>query len=474
MELSLKEKGLLDAREKYGEEVERALREHLSLIGEDFYIWIANLYKPRKCVCDNFDADGNRVCLLKKDENGNPLCYGGGFYYSNSARDTEGFDIDIESTAQAMGFCSTSGLLEGYEPKSGAYPKQMRLDLTAFAKSLQSEDDGYFYHPRWGKSIGVSRKGRDLMWATTILRSFGDLPLYDTKNGMKGTLGAPKGEVSSEGESVSTGSWPEHLATLDAFREYLTTFDLKTKSYSTGNAINAQMGQIAARDKQAIADGEATDRNGDGIAEDGYIAAFEAYFNKHQNPENGTWEDELHYNSTNGLMKIAMVYNHLGIKLNYVEKAFKSAIEMALLPVGVLDSKGKTTTSAVDVYNPWVAMSYIRANVKKFGTEEESARLSAMLSENAVHLIRSTTEKTKKFKKADGSFGYTWSKSLHLSQGASVCPEGFVEGDVNGGTIAARGIFGNMCSCLELDIPLYSKDDFEKYISIIKKKYDTL
>ena len=310
------------------------------------------------------------------------------------------------------------------------------------------------------------------MWATTILRSFGDLPLYDTNNGLKGTLGAPKGQSSAGDEKSGETSWPEHLATLDAFREYLKTFDIKTKSYSTGNTFNAQMGQIVSRDKQAIEDGEATDSDGDGIAEDGYIAAFEAYFNEHQNPENGTWEDELHYNSTNGLMKLAMVYNHLGIKLNHAEKAYRSAIEMALLPVGVLDCKGKTTTGAVDVYNPWVAMSYIRANVKKFGTEEELARLSAMLSENAVQLIRATTEKTKKFKKADGSFGYTWSKSLHLSQGASVCPEGFVEGDVNGGTIAARGIFGNMCSCLELDIPLYSKADFEKYISIIKKKYE--
>ena len=469
--MNKREAGLLEARKIYGEEAEAALRDHLAIMGEELCTWLSDLYEPRRCICDNFDSDGNRVCLLPKDADGKPLCTGGGYYYSNSARDTEGFDIDVESTAQVLSFCSTSGLLDGYGSSRAAYPKQMQLDLCAFAKSLQDSEDGYFYHPRWGKNINVSRKGRDLMWATSILRTFGDMPLYDTKNGVKGSLGAPSGGAS-ECEDVPSSAWPEHLATLDAFREYIRSFELKTKSYPTGNALNAQMGQIAARDKQAIADGEAKDENGDGIAEDGYIAEFERYFNAMQNPENGTWEDELHYNSTNGLMKIAMIYNTLGIKLNFAETAYRSAIKMALLPVGVPDSKGKMTTGSVDVYNPWVAMTYILENVKKFGTTADVERLKAILAEHAVELIRTTTEKTKKFKKPDGSFGYTWSKSLHLSQGASVCPEGFVEGDVNGGTIATRGIFGNMIHSLGLDIPMFSSEDFEKYITRIKEKWN--
>ena len=112
--MNKREAGLLEARKIYGEEVEAALRDHLAIMGEELCTWLSDLYEPRRCICDNFDSDGNRVCLLPKDADGKPLCTGGGYYYSNSARDTEGFDIDVESTAQVLSFCSTSGLLDGY------------------------------------------------------------------------------------------------------------------------------------------------------------------------------------------------------------------------------------------------------------------------------------------------------------------------------------------------------------------------
>lgn len=470
--LNEREAGLAKAREMYGAEAERALRDHLAIIDERLYLWMADLYQPRKCICENFDEDGNRVCLLPKDKDGKCKCTGGGYFITNSARDTDGYEIDIESTVQALNFCCTVGLLRGYgNDYKKAFPRQMQLDVCAFAKSLQDSEDGYFYHPQWGKDITISRQGRDLSWATSILKSFGDMPLYDTKNGTKGSLGAPSGvSLGEKKEEKNNQTWTPQFRTLDAFKEYLCTFDLAEKSYSSGNTFNAQAGQIAARDKQAIAEGEAHDENGDGIAEDGFIAAFEKHFNERQCPENGTWESPLHYNATNGLMKITTVYTSLGIKLNYAEEAFKSAIEMALLPVEVPDCKGKMTTGSVDVYNPWVAMSAIRENVKKFGTPEELERLNALLRENVVALIRASTEKTKKFKKPDGSFGYRWDVSGSLSQGAKVCPGGVIEGDINGGSIATRGIFTNMTSALGLNIPMFLPEDFEKYIARIKER----
>lgn len=472
-DINEQEAGFRKAREMYGEEAEAALREFLSNIDEKLYLWMADLYQPRKCTCDNFDEDGNRVCLLPRDENGKCLCTGGGYFITNSARDTDGFEIDIESTVQALNFCYTVGLLRGYgNDYKKAFPKQMQLDVCAFAKSLQDPEDGYFYHPQWGKDITISRQGRDLSWATSILKSFGDMPLYDAKNGTKGSLGAPSGAANgkAEEERGENETWTPQFRTLDAFKEYLTTFDLKNKSYSSGNTFNAQMGQIKARDHQAILDGEAKDENGDGIAEDGFIAAFEKHFNAYQNAENGTWEDELHYNATNGLMKIAMVYNAIGIKLNYAENAFKSAIEMALLPVEVPDCRGKMTTGSVDVYNPWVAMSTIMTNVKNFGTSDDVARLEKLLRDNVVALIKASTEKMKKFKKPDGSFGYRWDISGSTSQGAHVCPGGVIEGDINGGSIATRGIFSNMTAALGLNIPMFLPEDFEKYIARIKER----
>ena len=160
------------------------------------------------------------------------------------------------------------------------------------------------------------------------------------------------------------------------------------------------------------------------------------------------------------------------IKLNYADRAFDSAVKMALLPVGELDCKGKTTTGAVDVFNPWVSIRHIMTNVKTFGTEEEIAAMKQKLRDNVVDLIRASTEKAKKFKKEDGSFGYTWSVSPACSQMAPVAVPNTVEGDINGGTIATQGIFGTMCSALGLEIPFFDPSDFEVFIDRIKKRCD--
>ena len=115
-------------------------------------------------------------------------------------------------------------------------------------------------------------------------------------------------------------------------------------------------------------------------------------------------------------------------------------------------------------------MSALLGNVKKFGTEEEYQRLKDMLKENVVALIKATTKKAAKFKKEDGSFGYTWNYSPSRSQMAPVSVPDTVEGDINGGSIATRGIFSSMCSALGLNIPFFTPDDFEIYINRIKKR----
>ena len=120
--------------EQYGEGVADALRAQYALYDERFYLWLADLYNPGE-----YDGDGN------------PL--GGGFYYSNSARDTEGYLIDIESTSQALSFLVASGMMRGYENNyMKAIPEKMQREMVAFALSLQSPEDGYFYHPQIGRA----------------------------------------------------------------------------------------------------------------------------------------------------------------------------------------------------------------------------------------------------------------------------------------------------------------------------------
>ena len=455
-----------EAREKFGEEAALALKAHVDMIGSEFYMWLTKLYVKRDCKCENFDDQGNRVCLLPKDESGKPLCHGGGFYYSNSARDNKEFDIDIESTVQAIHFLNTAGMLKKYNGSfKKALPGQMKNDVCAFAKSLQDEEDGYFYHPQWGKEITPSRKGRDLRWATVILEGLGDMPLYDTKNGAKGSLGAPSGLACEKEEEADTNAtWMPELHDIDSFREFLSAMDLKNKSYSSFNTINAIAEQITARDKKAEEDGENLDL--------GFVKTLEENFNSRQNPENGLWEDVVAYRSTNGLMKAVTSYNILGLRFKNAIAAFKSCIKMALLPPDGADAYDAKAYASVDVFNPWVAMRTIRLNVERFGTKEEIDEFDSLLRENLVSLIKVTTEKTRKFKKEDGSFGYTWKYSPYKSQSAPVSVPETVEGDVNGGTIAVGGILGHMCYALGIEkIPIYTDDDFEKYLDAINEHY---
>ena len=460
--------------ETFGIAAAQAIRDHIKLAGDEFYTWLANLYEPRHCICENYNEEGYRICLLPKDAEGNYLCYGGGFYYCNSARDTKGYYIDLESTVQAFGFLTSGGLLSSLSK----IDQQIKYDVIAFVKSTQSSDDGYFYHPQWGKNIIVSRRGRDLSWATSLLSSFGGTPFYDTPSGWKGELGAPTGSsvTSHLGESVAVAAsrialaavWPDHLKTVEAFEKYLDSFNLKEGSYSTGNTMSSQAAQFNSREKEGIESGEFTDSDGDGIAENGIKAAFERHFNEAQNPENGLWQDSVHYNSVNGLMKIGGAYSSLGLRIPNADKAFESACEMALLPAGVADIKGKQANGSVDVYNPWVALSNVMANVRKFGSPEEADAMREKLRENAAEMIRVTTEKTKKFAKPDGSYGYTWSSPPSHSQGAPVCPSGFIEGDINGGTIALTGIWSNMANALGCNFHLYGESDGVKFMYILE------
>lgn len=471
--INKQELGLLDAREKYGPEAEAALREYLSMIGEAYYKWFANLYVPRKCICNNFDAEGNRVCLLPRDENGKCLCTGGGFYFSNSARDNEQFGIDIESTVQACFFIQNTGFLDKFDRdyKKG-FPKQMQLDIAAFAKSLQDPEDGYFYHPQWGKDIIPSRQGRDLSWATSIIHDLGDMPLYDTPNGYKGSLGSPLGLKSGDGKS-GAAVWSPRLVTLEAFKEYLLSKDVENKSYPVGNEVFSQSSQIIARDKQMWTeqnpdkDPESYDMKNPAIG--GFLQTLREYFDSHRNPENGLWQTETCYYSVNGLMKISGGYNSVGFKLDYAEAAFDSAIKMALLDPETPDCQGRIASGSVDVFNPWVCINSILTNVKNNGDLELYEKLKDKLKKNAAELIKITMQKARKFKKPDGSFGYNHGGVGGVSQMAPVAIAGTLEGDINGGNIATNGIWRNMCATLELKIPLFDETDYEKLFDIIKK-----
>ena len=123
--------------------------------------WIANLYCPEN----------------------------GGFYYSNSARNTMGYLPDLESTDQALVIINEMIGSDTDLSVASLLGSDTVKQIIKFVKSKQDSNNGYFYHPQWTREATdalVNRRGRDLSSAINILKRFGASPTYDTPSGVKG------------------------------------------------------------------------------------------------------------------------------------------------------------------------------------------------------------------------------------------------------------------------------------------------
>ena len=449
------------ALEMYGSEVVAAIDAHLDLFGEDFYLWLAGLYEK-----STTDLSGKVI--------------GGGFYYSNSARDNTSYAgvkllPDLESTSQVLTFMQKSGMLQSVTLIQ-ALPEEMRQQIIDFARALQSSTDGYFYHPQWGTSINTSRRSRDCGWGATILTRLGVKPYWNTPSGTSGMYGAPGSKASSAlllpvGSSTAQSAsrlvltanvWTgaSHLATLSAWESYLIdkTKNMASDSYTIGNTLSSQNSQIREREKLAIQNGELSDPDRDGIADGGYIRTIERILNEKQQ-DNGLWETSASYNAINGLMKIAGIYSNLGLAMNNADKALLAAISTI--------DEDANPDHITYVYNAWSAVNSLLNNLAKHGNKEKSDELRAMIKEKACEMITATTAQVRKFKKSDGSFGYTQNIVPYKSQGEIAAVFGTVEGDVNGGTIAFTGIWGSMCSVLEIEILPFGYENLLEFVAAI-------
>ena len=197
-------------------ELSEAMRELYSLYSDELVDWFAGLYDTEI----------------------------GGYYYSQSARDNEKTVFndkeylllpDAESTCQALGFWSGTGMAE----KTGgtyvsALPDWMKDDIADYIYGLQ-DPDGYFYHPQWGKNISLSRRARDFNWSVSMLENFGRKPKYST------ILDTDKDEKKDSETLI-----PDHLSSPEKFAEYLENTNINERSYNIGNQLSSQFAQIKA------------------------------------------------------------------------------------------------------------------------------------------------------------------------------------------------------------------------------------
>lgn len=410
------------------DEIMRSLKALYSVYSRDMIRWLANLYEPNICICTQLN--GEETCQKTK------YCGSGAFYYSNSGRDTVGFMPDVESTTQAITILSSAGL-GGYS----ALTPEMRTKIGRFVLALQ-EPNGFFYHPQWGVEFTdgkLSRRGRDLNWATGILNNLGIKPIYDTPNGIKGSgvllTASPLNEsystaISRVVATASTAEVPSHLVDKEAFLEYLAGMNLLTSSYSIGNTISAQISQIIARDKELLAEG----------ADYSLVDILVEWLNSNMIEEVGHWNGVIdsatgqvvpvtNYFAVNGIMKISSIYSAVKREFPHADKAAMAAAEAI--------TSDEPVKHIVDIYNNWYALTYLFNNIKEFSSDPSSVdEIRDSLFANGTAVIDATREKVTVFLKNDGSFSYAEKTSASSSQGCPVAVPNSNEGDVNATNLA--------------------------------------
>ena len=443
--------------EKVGVELADGLRALYRMFGSDWYLWMANLYAP--------DI--------------------GGFYFSNSARDTVGYYPDLESTYQVLDNISWSGAFSHYDIPSGkkAYGVFMQGELgdalASFILNMQSPNDGFFYHPQWGTDITVSRQGRDLNWATMMLSEIGIQPYYDTQNGYKGSREGLVTPVSKRGTALAvskvvlTASKP-YLKSPEAFLEYLKSLDFPNDSYTAGNAVESQAPQIIELDKKLWLSqnpgAKAEQYSVKSPAAGGYIEVFRDYLNSLINPETGFWQvvgpgqdkdgedDGLTYEGVNGLMKTTSCYKKFGIEFEYALEATESVITVTKY------RNDEHDTHVCSIYNPWQSFGHLYEVIDS----ETKDKVQAMLLEHAPEMLAATVEKIAIHYQPGGGFSYFESTPCNTAQGADVACALSPESDVNAAGIASLGLSAAIFTAIgESFIYPYIPADGDRFVDVI-------
>lgn len=430
-----------EAMTKLGPEATAALQRLYDYYGTDWATWLFNLYDPET----------------------------GCFYYSNSARDYNGFLVDVESTGQVFSILFNAGLLtELGNSWAKALPDEVKQTCLEYVQSMQDPDDGFFYHPQWGKDIGSSRRGRDLDSALGIISRMGGKPLYKTPYDYLGESANPTSSVIS-----SFMSNDAHKSTVEAVVDERFQSEENMKAYldqlvrqgtdAKGYFDSYTFGHtLSSETKQIIAAGL-----GDFVC---------SYIDNLQDPETGFYEkmdpddNQAGYQAASGVIKISAFYSNVNGAIKYGDKMLDTLIEILLDPT--------MTRQMTYIFNPWGALSAAVSSIKQANKVAVAAGEPEIYNETKLRqkivsklpdLITATINKLAPYKQDDGSFSYkNDGTSLANNQGV-ITSLGYKEGDVNGLALAMDYTLGGVFGALGISrVPLLNYSHYLEFRDIVE------
>ena len=421
------------ADETLAEEILKELESFYELYNKDHGTvkWLANLYDPES----------------------------GGFYYSNSARNNEGYLPDLESTADAIALIKA--ILSGYNGSLYDYfGEEISARFVSFARNMQNEANGYFYHPQWTKEAidkNLQRRSRDLDNALYILSYFGAAPKYDTPNGVKGegaypvstaltfplsTSTAVAVSAVSAGENEDEIYIPAHLLTKENFEGYLSSLNLSSSPYSAAEQLDLLGYQIAARDVQLEEQG----------ADFKLSTILTAYLEQYQNSA-GLWGGSgVDKNEKmKAVYKIASLYTK-------IEKIIpKSNVIVETIAAGIMEEGSSAEIGSIA--DSWIALAAVMNNVSKHNDSTASRAVGSFYSKLS-EMIASTRIKLVTLVKDDGSFADVSSNSSGTRWGMPVAPANRDEGNINATLTAIKTVYLSVFDSIGIgSVPVFSTAD---------------
>lgn len=368
------------------------IRELLSIYDERIYLWLAGLYDKNE----------------------------GGFYFSNSARDTDGYLPDIESTAQAIRILKSSGLFDEDVPYTDIFPPETSKAIVNFFTSKQASD-GYFYHPQWGKNITSNRKQRDMRWALFALEKFNVEPNIAVSLNDGGE------------ESVDF----EFLKSTESFKKYLSEIDLSKSPLN----VALQLISIGFHVKQAGRD---------------YVDELKRWLEKWR--WLWVWQETENYDSVNALVKICGEYKIMDLIIPYSENIFEASVKRI---------EKDTFSTVLECDNSWKTLNMLLNYISKNCDDETVYSLRSRLWRRAPELIEKTREKALSFQNTDGTFRYN-NSNQNTAYGALVGVKGVVEGNINSTAMASTSTVTNMCYALGIPkINIFCVEDGKIFLDAI-------
>ncbi len=350
----------------------------------------------------------------------------GGFYYSNSARDNEGFLPDIESTNQVLAILERSGVISSYDDM----PSLIKREIAFFVCQREDSETGLFFHPQWKYEVSKShlpRLSRDLTAA------------YDLSLGLSFELPAGEGGTKKVLSGLKKKGLAEYLSSKETLLSFLENMPLNHESASF---ISSQFCLLESAGLQdAVCD----------------------WLISKQDKDTGFFDDHNARESVSTFHALSWFF--ISCK-RYIPNSDKAVAN--ILKHLTSDHVGTITYASAC----WRSLYNILNNIKTYVSDSEDIikEIIEEIYSSSEKALKNTYDVLKSSKRSDGSFSYMPDRATPISHGMHVAASDKLEGDVNA-TLLAVGTLISVYGAFELDsvkTPIFSHSDFAYFLENIR------